>query len=115
MKNRQKSSSLGSYFGEKCSAAAAFSLLCVLTTVGCGGGSSSGGTTPPPPSQAATPTITMTAAQNGGQIVTMADTTSGAKIYFSTDGSTPTSSSAQYLTPVLIASNVTVKAVATAS
>ncbi|ABF41388.1 glycoside hydrolase, family 16 [Candidatus Koribacter versatilis Ellin345] len=115
MTNQLKRSSLVFLLSGKRSAAAAFSLLCVIITAGCGGGSSGGGTTPPPPAQVATPTVTMTAAQNGGQVVTMADTTSGASIFFTTDGSTPTSTSQQYLTPVLIASNVTIKVVATVS
>ncbi len=98
----------------KRSAAALLSVLCLAAT-GCGGGSNGGGTTPPPPSQVAAPTITMTAAQNGGQLVSMSDSSSSAKIYFTVDGSTPSATSAPYLTPVLVASNVTIKAIATAS
>ena len=91
-------------------------VLIGLATSSCGGGSNTGGTTPPPTQQqAATPTITTVAAQNGAQIVSIADSTSGAKIYFTVDGSTPTASSPQYLAPVLITSNVTLKAVAIAS
>ena len=63
---------------------------------------------------AATPTFTTLAAQNGAVILTLQDATSGAKIYYTTDGSTPTTSSAQYFAPFLVASNITVKAIATA-
>jgi beta-glucanase (GH16 family) len=45
-------------------------------------------------------------------IVSLASTTSGAPIYYTVDGSTPTSSSPQYLAPFLVASNFTLKAIA---
>jgi beta-glucanase (GH16 family) len=85
---------------------------------GCGGGggatasSGSGGTTPTP---AATPTVTTAAAQNGAQIVSLADTTSGATIRYTLDGSAPTTTSEIYHAPFLVSSNITVKAIATAS
>ena len=63
---------------------------------------------------AATPTYTTLAAQNGAVILTLQDATSDAKIYYTTDGSTPTTSSVQYFAPFLVASNITVKAIATA-
>jgi beta-glucanase (GH16 family) len=84
-------------------------------TAGCGGGSNSGsgggGNTTP----AATPSIATTAAQNGAVIITLADATSGATIYFTTDGSTPTTSSQVYEAPFLVDSNLIVKAMATAA
>jgi beta-glucanase (GH16 family) len=88
---------------------------------GCGGSSATssnigsggtGGYTAPP---AATPTVATTPAQNGAVLATLATTTSGASIFYTLDGSTPTSSSPQYFTPFLIASNLTLKAVATAA
>lgn len=81
---------------------------------GCGGGSSgnsvrgSGGNSP------AAPTISATAAQNGAVIVSLASATSGAVIFYTLDGSTPTPSSQQYQAPFLVASNLTINAIAIA-
>jgi beta-glucanase (GH16 family) len=86
---------------------AAFSLM-----VGCGGNvpgvSQERGALVP----AATPVISTTAGQSGAQLVKISDTTAGAAIYYTLDGSTPTSSSPQYFAPFLVTSSVTVKAVA---
>lgn len=65
------------------------------------------------PSQAATPVIS----PNGGSFnaavpVTISSGTSGAAIYYSTDGSDPTTSSVLYTQPVTIQRNTTLKAVA---
>lgn len=89
------------------------SLLC-----GCGGSGSSSTPTPTPtPTQtpAAAPTITTKAAQNGAMVVSLASTTSGATIYYTLDNTTPTTSSQIYVAPFLVASNLTVQALATAS
>ncbi|HEX4039010.1 MAG TPA: family 16 glycosylhydrolase [Acidobacteriaceae bacterium] len=94
-------------------------LLCGLgfefamaTALGCGGGANIGTTAQPPTQAAATPTIATTAAQNGALIVTLADTTPGAALYYTTDGSTPTATSIRYFAPFLVASNLTLDAIA---
>ncbi|UWZ82316.1 family 16 glycosylhydrolase [Occallatibacter riparius] len=84
----------------------------------CGGNSSgSGGSNPPPTTKptAATPTITTANAKGGAVIVTLADTTNGATIHYTLDGSAPSSSSEIYQAPFLVSSSITVKAIATAS
>jgi beta-glucanase (GH16 family) len=84
----------------------------------CGGGNSGSDTGNPPPTTkptAATPAVTTAPAQNGAVIVTLADTSSGAVIHYTLDGSAPTSSSEIYQAPFLVASSITVKAIATAS
>jgi beta-glucanase (GH16 family) len=83
---------------------------------GCGGGSGSsnsgnggGGTS------TAAPAITTTAAQNGAAIVSLSSTTAGASIFYTVDGSAPDASSQQYQAPFLVASNLTLKAIAIAA
>jgi beta-glucanase (GH16 family) len=91
---------------------AAIFLACAFMC-GCGSGSGSGGGntltggTPP-----AAPTISTAAAQNGAVIVTLADASPSTIIYYTVDGSTPTQSSQQYLAPFLVASKITVNAIA---
>jgi hypothetical protein len=85
----------------------------------------SGGGYNPSPVASATYTIeqltaTPTISPNGGvvtdgQVVTLADSQSGASIYYTTDGSTPTSSSTLYTTPLFVNSSETLTAVAIAS
>jgi beta-glucanase (GH16 family) len=86
-------------------------LVCAFMC-GCGGSGSGGGNkltggTPP-----AAPTISTAAAQNGAVIVTLADASPSTIIYYTVDGSTPTASSQQYLAPFLVASSLTVNAIA---
>jgi chitobiase/beta-hexosaminidase-like protein len=73
----------------------------------------------PPASAAQTPTFTPAAGQyTGGQIgsgVTIADATNNAVIYYTRDGSTPTTSSTRYSGPIPVSSTTTIKAMATAS
>jgi len=75
---------------------------------GCGGGTATfgGGGNPP-----AAPTISTTPAQNGAVIVSLA-AAAGTVINYTVDGSTPTPASQQYQAPFLVASNLTVKAIA---
>ena len=63
----------------------------------------------------ATPTFSLASGTYlGTQILTISDATSGATIYYTTDGSTPTTSSTQYSGPLAITSSQTVKAIAKA-
>ena len=89
--------------------------LCAILIAGCGGGSKGSTTPPPTETAAATPTIATTDAHNGAVVVTLSDTTQGATIYYTTDGTAPTASSIPYLAPFLVASNVTVNAIAVAT
>lgn len=89
----------------------------ILCGCGNGGASTSPTPTPTPPatSSAATPTISTAAAQNGALIVSIADATAGATLYYTLDGSTPTTNSQIYQAPFLVSSNITVKVLAAAS
>ncbi len=60
-------------------------------------------------SQVATPTVQ----NNGSNAISITTTTTGATIYYTTDGSTPTTSSTEYIDPLTNnVSNVTIKAIA---
>ncbi len=94
-------------------------MLCfvVLTAnIGCGGGggSSSGGDSST--GTTATPVFSPAGGTySTAQTVTITDSTAGATIYFTTDGSTPTTSSAKYTAALAIGSSGTVKAIASSS
>ena len=67
-------------------------------------------------SPAATPTFSPGGGSyNGTQTVTISDTTPGAKIYYTTNGTTPTSGSTLYTTPISVSASETVEAIAVAS
>lgn len=86
----------------------------VVLLAGCGNGGSAtntgGGT-----SQAVAPAISTTAAQNNAVIVSLSTSTFGATIYYTVDGTTPTTSSMVYEAPFLVASNLAVNAIAVAA
>ena len=94
--------------------------LLVFYGLGCGGGGSQA--TPPPQQQqqeqpqAATPSLLPAGGTfSGAQFVTISDTTSGATIYYTTDGTTPTASSLVYTGAISVNSAITVQAMATAA
>jgi Malectin domain/Chitobiase/beta-hexosaminidase C-terminal domain/Fibronectin type III domain/DUF5010 C-terminal domain len=66
--------------------------------------------TPPPP---AAPSFSPApGSYSSAQSVTISDTTAGASIFYTTDGSTPTTSSTAYTGPVSIATTTTLQAIA---
>jgi len=66
--------------------------------------------------QAATPVLTPgTESFNGSVSISITDSTSGAEIYYTTNGSTPTASSTQYTGPIALSATTTINAVASAS
>lgn len=67
-----------------------------------------------PQEPVATPTFTPEAGTyTEAQTVSIACATNGATIYYTTDGTTPTASSAVYSTPISVAETMTIKAMAT--
>lgn len=95
-----------------------FTTIVLLSALicGCGGGGTSAppATTQPAATPAAAPTVGTVNAQNGAVIVSLTSATQGSKIYYTMDGSAPTTSSQIYQAPFLVSSNLTVKALATA-
>lgn len=91
-----------------------------MAIIGGGGSFISVGTGPlsssSPVSQAATPTFSPAAGTySSAQSVTISCATSAPTIYYTTDGSTPTTSSAVYSSAITVSSSETIKAIATAT
>lgn len=89
----------------------------LITLNSCGSGNS-GGTTTSPQQQAATPTFSPTAGTyTSAQTVSLSDTTTGASIYYTTNGSTPTTASILYSAsaPIAVSSTTTISAIAVAT
>jgi beta-glucanase (GH16 family) len=89
-------------------------LVSSVLICGCGGGSEGNGGGGGGNSTAA-PTVSTKAAQNGAVIVGLSSSTAGAVIYYTVEGSTPSASSQQYQAPFLVASNLTLNAIAIAA
>jgi hypothetical protein len=94
-----------------------FSILLVISGMGCGGGADAASSQTPPPVQ----TAPMPAIQPSGgtftavQSVSLSDTLAGATIYYTTDGTTPTSASPVYSASFSLSAATTVHAMATSS
>jgi hypothetical protein len=93
------------------------SALCLLTACGGGTHETSPQPQPPqtvPPTTVATPTLTPASGTNFASTlsVSIADATSGAIIYYTTDGSTPSTSSQVYSAPFTIRATTRVNAIA---
>ncbi len=94
----------------------AAAVLAVLGMCGCGGGPTTS-TTTTTQTQTAPPgisTFSSIATQNGAVMVNLGFTTPGSLIYYTVDGSTPTTSSTRFTAPFLVDQSETVKAVAQA-
>jgi sugar lactone lactonase YvrE len=63
----------------------------------------------------ATPTFSLAAGTYGAEeLVSLADTTTGAVLYYTTNGATPTTASTKYTTPIAVSTTETIKAIAVA-
>jgi glucosylceramidase len=85
-----------------------------LSIAGCGGG---GSNSAPPPQTAVTPAFSPSpGTYTSTQSVTLSDSTPGASIYYTTNGTAPTTSSTQYQSaaPIAVSSTTTIEAIAVA-
>ncbi len=63
--------------------------------------------------QAATPTLSLKGGSyTSAQLLRISDSSEGVTIYYTTDGSTPTTSSSEYTQPITVSSSTTIKAMA---
>jgi hypothetical protein len=80
------------------------------------GGSATQPTAPASPTQAETPTFSPAAGTySGAQSVTISDATSNATVYYTTNGTTPTTSANKYTGPITVSSTETLQAMAVAT
>ena len=87
-----------------------------LWSTSCGGGGSTAAVPGSALPAAATPTFSPSpGTYTSAQTVTISDATSGASIYFTTNGTTPTTASTPYTGPITVSSSETLQAIATAS
>jgi hypothetical protein len=102
-------------------AAMALSVALIFSAIGCGGAGSSGGSSQSTaPGQTGQTVATPSIQPNGGvfgaaQSVSITDFTSGAIIYYTTDGSTPSSASPVYSSAFTLNPVTTVQAIAVAT
>lgn len=74
------------------------------------------GASSPSPATVATPQFSVPSGQySSTQKVSLSDATSGATIYFTTDGSAPSTLSAQYAAPITVANSTVIEALAASS
>jgi glucosylceramidase len=89
-------------------------LMVAVLLSGCGMGSAANMHPQPPPPPAATPTFWPPAGTYSPTQIALAGATANSIIYYTTDGSTPTTSSTKYAGPVSIAASVKLNAIAVA-
>jgi len=90
-------------------------LLVTSFLAACSGGSTSGGGglgTTQTPAPTFSVNTTANGVQNGASLVTLSVTGGTGTIYYTVDGTTPTTNSQVYEAPILVASNLTIKAIA---
>ncbi|HEY2471105.1 MAG TPA: chitobiase/beta-hexosaminidase C-terminal domain-containing protein [Terracidiphilus sp.] len=91
-------------------------LLVTLVLAGCGSSGGSGSGNHLPPQTAATPTFTPAAGTyTSVQSITISDATPGATIYYTTNGSTPNTSSTPYTKAIPVSTTGTIEAIAVAA
>lgn len=92
-------------------------ILLLSFLIGCGGGGGSTTQEPPPlmPVAAAPSFWPVGGTYSPTQNVTLSSTTAGATIYYTKDGSTPTTSSTKYTDPIAVSSTTTINAIVVAA